>query len=105
MQSKKSMFFGIRLVAVYSRHQVVGLPLWGQSLRRQRVVNILLVIIISIQHHLHSVWGILHSPPISRDSSATMRVPSPGDGSCLDWNHECLFTDTAWEGKTVHVLL
>ena len=99
------MFFGIRLVAVYSRHQVVGLPLWGQSLRRQRVVDILLVIVICIQRHLHPVWGILHPPPISRDSSTTMRSPSPRDGSCLHWNHECFIANTAWECKTVHVLL
>ena len=31
------VFLGIRLVAVYGRHQVVGLPLWGQPLWRKRI--------------------------------------------------------------------
>ena len=71
------MFSGILLVAVYGRHQDVSLLLWGQSLRRQRVEDILLVIVICIQRHLHPVWGILHLPPISKDSSSTMRSLSP----------------------------
>ena len=71
------MFSGILLVAVYGRHQVVGLPLWGQPLRRQRMEDVLLVIVISVEHHLHPVWGILHPPPISRDSSSTMGSLSP----------------------------
>ena len=99
------VFLGIRLVAVYGRHQVVGLPLWGQPLWRKRIVDILLVIGISIQLHLHPVRGILYPPPISGNSSPTMRSPSPRDGSCLDWNHECFLANTAWECKTVHVLL